>query len=138
MGWIPMTLLLVVSLAVFAYSARQRWRLMMVAKTPENRADRIGERINAVLLYMLGQKRMPRYRAAGWAHIAVFFGFLVLLLNSLILWGRAYVKDFDFWVFGLDSPLGLAYAFSPTFSRCWSSWACWCSSTTAPSSGSNA
>jgi Fe-S oxidoreductase len=106
-----MTLLLVVSLAAFAYSARQRWRLMMVAGAPENRADRIGDRLKGVLVYMFGQRRMVRYPAAGWAHIVVFFGFLVLLLNSLILWGRGYVQDFDLWVFGLGTPLGVAYAF---------------------------
>jgi len=110
MNWVAMTTLLVGFWGLFAYSARQRWRLMRVARAPENRADRIRERLWSVLIYMFGQKRMVRYAAAGWAHIAVFLGFLVLLLNSLILWGRGYVKDFDFWVFGLDQPLGLVYA----------------------------
>jgi len=111
MSPVGMTILLAVTLAAFAYSASKRWRLMLVAKRPENRADQIGRRIGAVLEYVFVQKRMPRYFAAGWAHIIVFFGFMVLLLNSLILWGRGYVRDFDFWVFGLDQPLGMIYAF---------------------------
>ena len=111
MSPVAMTLLLVVTLSAFAYSASKRWALMMSAQAPANRADRLGERINAVMVYMFGQKRMPRYAAAGWAHIIVFFGFIVLLLNSLILWGRGYVLTFDFWVFGEDQPLGMVYAF---------------------------
>ena len=111
MSPIAMTLLLVVSLGVFAYSATRRWRLMMVAKRPENRADQIGRRIGTVLAYVCAQKRMPRYPLAGWAHIAVFFGFVVLLLNSIILWCRGYSEDFDFWgLFGLGNPVGIAYA----------------------------
>ncbi len=109
---IAMTLLLVVSLAVFAYTAQRRWRLMMVARAPDNRADRIGERISGVLVYMFGQARMMRYTWAGLAHIVVFYGFLVLLLNSLILWGRGFDPHFDFWIFGLDNPLGRIYACS--------------------------
>ncbi len=110
MNWIAMTLLLAVSLTGFAYSASRRWRLMLVAKRPENRTDQIGQRLWGVLMYVFAQKRMVRYPLAGWAHIIVFFGFLVLLLNSLILWGRGYVPDFNFWVFGPHQPLGAIYA----------------------------
>jgi len=111
MSPIAMTLLLAVSLAAFAWSAVRRWRLMLAGRAPANRADRVGERVAAVLKYVFAQRRMPRYPLAGWAHIVVFFGFLVLLLNSLILWGRGYHRGFDFWIFGLDTPLGVAYAF---------------------------
>ncbi|MGD8452671.1 MAG: (Fe-S)-binding protein [Phycisphaerae bacterium] len=111
MNWIVMTLLIVGALALFGWSAWQRWRLMMVARAPASRIDHLGERIQAVLFYMFGQKRMVRYAAAGWAHILVFFGFLVLLLNSIMLWARGYVSTFDFWgVLAVDRPLGAIYA----------------------------
>jgi Fe-S oxidoreductase len=110
MKWLVMTVLLVAGWGGFAYSAWQRWRLMRSARRPEKRWDRLGDRFRSVLVYMFGQKRMVRYPAAGWAHVAVFFGFLVLLLNTLILWGRAYDPEFVFWVFGHDQPLGKAYA----------------------------
>jgi len=107
-----MTLLLLASFGVFAYSAWQRWRLMRVAQRPENRADHVGERIRSVLVYMFGQKRMVRYPAAGIAHVLVFFGFVVLLLNSVILWVRGYDPDFSFGgLFTLDNPIGVIYAF---------------------------
>ncbi len=111
MSPVAMTLLLAVTLATFVYSAARRWRLMRVAQRPENRADQVGRRLLGVLQYAFAQQRMVRYPLAGWAHLIVFFGFLVLLLNSLILWGRGYVADFDFWVFGIHQPLGMIYAF---------------------------
>ena len=42
--------------------------------------------------------------------MAIFFGFLVLLLRSLILWGRGFDPSFDFWIFGTDQVLGKIYA----------------------------
>ncbi len=115
MSPIGMTVLLVVTLAAFAWSAWQRWRLMMVARRPDNRGDSVGERIGTVMRYVFGQARMPRYSAAGWAHIIVFFGFMVLLLNSIMLWVRGYVTDanpaYHLWIFGVDQPLGMIYAF---------------------------
>lgn len=110
MGPILMTVLLVVAWGAFLYSAHRRWRLMNAARAPANRADRPAARLRAVLLYVFGQKRMFRYSLAGLAHAAIFFGFLVLLLHSLILWGRGYDEDFDFWILGPDEPLGAAYA----------------------------
>ncbi len=108
---VAMTLLLVAAFGFFAYSAYRRWRLMLAARAPLNRTDHLPERIRSVVVYMFGQLRMPRYAAAGWAHVLVFFGFSVLLLNSIILWVRGYDADFNAWIFGPSQPLGIAYAF---------------------------
>ncbi|MBK9120893.1 MAG: (Fe-S)-binding protein [Phycisphaerales bacterium] len=109
-----MTLLLLVAFAGFSYTAWRRWRLLRVARRPESRCDRLGERVGGVLRYVLGQYRMPRYAAAGWAHVLVFAGFVVLLLNSILLWVRGFVPPgspvYDLWIFGVDQPLGAAYA----------------------------
>jgi Fe-S oxidoreductase/nitrate reductase gamma subunit len=112
MGPVWMTVLLLLAFGAFAYSAHRRWRLMRVAAAAEDRADRIGARATAVLKYVFGQKRMFRYSLAGVAHAAIFLGFVVLLLNSVMLWGRGYDTGFDLWVLGLDTPLGAAYAFT--------------------------
>jgi Fe-S oxidoreductase len=115
MSPLAMTILLVGTLATFAYSASRRVRLMLVARRRECRCDRLGERLAGVLRYVFGQLRMPRYPGSGWAHILVFFGFCVLLLNSILLWTRGYVSHgqpaYDLWLFGLDQPLGRLYAF---------------------------
>ncbi len=108
---IIMTLLLMVSVGLFAWQALRRWRLMTLGPK-ENRFDQIGERVRRTMLFAIGQARMPRYQAAGVAHVLIFFGFLVLVLNSLILFGRGYSAGFDFWgLFSHDCWFGAAYAF---------------------------
>lgn len=110
MSPVIMTLLLLVGWGVFAYSAWRRWRLMMVG-APENRADDRVERLRRTVTYAFAQIRMPRYPAAGFAHIVIFVGFAVLLLRSLILWGRGFDESFNFWLFGPEQTLGHVYSF---------------------------
>ncbi|UCE60693.1 MAG: (Fe-S)-binding protein [Phycisphaerales bacterium] len=110
MNPIIMAVLLIAGWGIFAYSAWRRWNLMMVGAA-ENRADQPGVRLAKTLKYAFAQVRMPRYPAAGIAHLMIFFGFLVLLLRSLILWGRGFYEPFEFWVFGTDNALGQAYSF---------------------------
>jgi Fe-S oxidoreductase len=102
MNGFVMGLLLVVTLGAFAYSARRRWRLMHIG-TGGPRIDRLADRTKLALRMAIGQQRLGRYPLAGFAHKAIFFGFLVLLLRSVILVGRGFVSDggFGFWI--LDS-----------------------------------
>jgi Fe-S oxidoreductase len=104
-----MTLLLVVFWGWFFVQIARRWRLMRVGG-PEPRYDQIGRRLRMVYEFAFVQKRMARYRWAGAAHKIIFLGFIVLLLRTLILWGRGYTEHFDFWLFAIDQPLGKAYA----------------------------
>jgi Fe-S oxidoreductase/nitrate reductase gamma subunit len=103
-----MSLVLVAGFGIFAYSARKRW-LVLRAGAPADRLDRIPERLQAVWRYAFAQERMHRYPAAGAAHLAIFVGFLVLLLRTVILWGRGYDEHFHLLVLGADQPLGKAY-----------------------------
>lgn len=109
-----MTLVLLVNLAIFAYSARRRTRQLLVGTHDRDFSLSGGElwsRIKDVAVYAFGQRRMPYYRAAGIAHMAIFAGFLVLLLRSIMLWARGYDADFDFWgVLGRGTLLGDGYA----------------------------
>jgi Fe-S oxidoreductase len=119
MNPIAMTVIFAVTLGAFAWSAQRRWGLLRVGASdpritldPESLRQRIRQFISIWLL----QRKMPRnerYRLEGIAHIAIFAGFNVLLLNSLLLWGRAYDRDFDF--FGLladDFWFGQLYSFA--------------------------
>lgn len=110
MGPIFMALLLITGWGVFAYSARRRWKLMMVG-APENRFDRPAERLRRTWTYAIAQLQMYRYPLAGAAHMLIFLGFGVLLLRSLILWGRGFDESFNFWLFGPDQLLGQTYSF---------------------------
>lgn len=114
MGAEIMTLLLVVGLGAFSYTALRRWRLMRIAAAPDNRLDQPAARAWSVLKYMLGQARMFRYWWAGLAHAFIFGGFVVVGLRTLILFARGYTEPhggFGFWLFDDDAPLGMAYIF---------------------------
>ncbi len=102
MNPVAMALLLIVGWGIFGYSALRRWKLLMVG-APEGCGDRIGERLKRTWIYAFAQIRLRRYPLAGFAHLAIFFGFLVLLLRSLILWGRGFDASFDLCIFGHDT-----------------------------------
>jgi Fe-S oxidoreductase len=110
MNPLAMTALLILAWGIFAWQMKRRAALMMIGPR-ENRLDNIAERIKRTWQYAFAQKRMRRYWWAGIAHQFIFLGFVVLLLRTLILWGRGYNEHFDLWIFGVDQPLGKVYSF---------------------------
>jgi Fe-S oxidoreductase len=99
-------------LGLFAFSARRRWALMLVGSpTWESRIDKIGDRMQSVLTFAIFQKKMRYYFWAGVAHNMIFAGFMVLLLRTLVLWGRGFDPGFNLWILGPESLLGGPYAF---------------------------
>ncbi len=116
MGPIWMTLLLVSTLGLFSWSAYRRLRQVGVG-VPDPRfawtGEQVADRIKTVLVYAFGQKRMPNYTLAGFAHIGIFAAFVVLLLNSIMLWGRGFDPSFDFWgLLSTEHWLGKLYSFA--------------------------
>src|SRR5205823_2378875 len=78
------------------------------------------ERIKGTYEYAFIQKKMNYYPLAGLAHKLIFVGFMVLLLRSMMLWGRGFDPAFNFWIFGPEPvhvpilgaiPLGHIYEF---------------------------
>ncbi len=110
MNPIAMTIVLLIGWGAFAYSSIRRYRLMMIG-TPDNRTDNIPQRIALTFKYAIAQMRMRRYPLAGFAHMLIFSGFMVLLLRTLVLWGRGYDESFNLWLLGPDQTLGDIYAF---------------------------
>jgi len=102
--------ILVAALCAFAWSANRRWQLMKVGR-PTNRLDHLLERLIGTWRYAFKQEKMGYYQPAGTAHKLIFVGFLVLLLRSLILWGRGFSPGFNFWFFAPWQPLGPIYEF---------------------------
>jgi Fe-S oxidoreductase len=105
-----MTFIFAATLGTFAVVAKKRLALLTSGRAV-NRFDRIGDRIQSVLTYAFYQKKMGYYEPVGTAHKFIFTGFVVLLLRSIILWGRAYSPTFNAFVFGPENPLGIAYEF---------------------------
>ncbi len=99
-----MTVVLVVTLSIFAWSAYRRFQLLK-AVSPEpdftlSTLDELRQRIEQTVVYAFGQRKMPRnerYRVAGIAHVFIFGAFLVLGLNSVLLWVRGFDAHFDVW-----------------------------------------
>jgi len=104
-----MLAIVLAAIAAFAWTANRRWQLLKVGGR-EDRADRVVERLKALLRYGLGQSRMPKYPVAGFAHVLVFTGFAVLLLRTLVLVGRGFDTSFDLWILGHGTVLGDLYA----------------------------
>lgn len=105
-----MLLLLGAAFAAFFWSAHRRWQLLKIGR-PEMRFDRIGDRIAGAWRYAFRQEKMPYYQPAGTAHKLIFVGFVVLLLRTLILWGRGLYAPFNLFILGPTQPLGQLYEF---------------------------
>jgi Fe-S oxidoreductase len=114
-----MLTMLVALSAAFAWSANRRWQLLKVGRS-ENRTDDIIERLKGTYEYAFVQKKMSYYPLAGVAHKVIFIGFMALLLNSLVLWGRGFDPAFNMWILGPkpvhlpvigDVPIGGIYEF---------------------------
>jgi Fe-S oxidoreductase len=73
----------VASLAIFAYGLTQRVRLWR-AGLPENRFDRIPERIGLVATHALGQVRTLSQAYPGVMHAIMFWGFLALFMGTVL------------------------------------------------------
>lgn len=108
MGPIFMAVLLVGLFGAFGASADRRMRLLMTG-TFEARFDRIGERLKGVYDYALAQKKMAYYPLAGVAHKAIFIGFVALLFNTIILWGRGFYPPFNLFILGHEPVLGIPF-----------------------------
>lgn len=106
-----MIALIVVAHAVFFWSAIRRWQLLRIGK-PEPRFDRIEDRLLAVWNYAFKQEKMDYYQPAGWAHKLIFFGFLTLILRTLVLWGRGINPEWNLFILGPTQPIGKVYEFA--------------------------
>ncbi len=97
---ISFSLIVLGAVGLFVYQLWGRFNLLRAAQ-PDARFDRIPERIRAVLVYAFGQKKFVRPEArivnetvAGWMHFFIFWGFTVLGVQIVTLYGRAYDENF--------------------------------------------
>ena len=103
MSTLIFTLIILVGLGYFGRTMYGRIGVLLKV-TPVDRFDRIPERIKAVLVYALGQKkfiqREPRpdtalsEQTAGWMHFFIFWGFTILAIQVLTMFGRGFSDDF--------------------------------------------
>ena len=116
MNPVAMAVIIVSLTTVFAVSAWRRAKLLEVGTaTWESRLSDIPKRLGLVWTFAIFQKKMRYYWLAGVAHQFIFLGFVVLLLRTLVLWGRGFFPAFNLFVLGpepvLGLPVGAAYGF---------------------------
>ena len=108
-----MSLMLYIALITFASLMYPRLKvLFMVSGQP--RFDEIPERVKGVLKFAIGQWRMPREPIAGFAHIFIFSGFMVVALGTILHIVHAYIPSIVDR-FYLETMPGKAYALIKDF-----------------------
>jgi Fe-S oxidoreductase len=103
--------LIIAGLALFGRTMYQKIRLLM-ALEPADRLDRIADRIKSVVIVAIGQKRLvgrKKERVSGIMHAFIFWGFCVLLIRSINLYGEGFVEGFQLPLLGDDFILGYLY-----------------------------
>ncbi len=117
MNPILMSVALIAGLAVFSYSIYRRIGLL-ARLSPENRINNIRERIALLFRIGLGQSKLvgrQRERSSGAMHFFIFWGFLILGLREIILFGGAYTDGFQEWLPLLGSSSIVAYLYTFTY-----------------------
>jgi Fe-S oxidoreductase len=84
-GAVVFFFVLVTAWVVFALRIRTLVGLMRAGR-PENRFDRIGDRVKYFALMVLGQRGVLRDPLPGLAHFFTFWGFIIIQLDALNLW----------------------------------------------------
>ncbi|KPL03123.1 MAG: hypothetical protein AMJ90_03980 [candidate division Zixibacteria bacterium SM23_73_2] len=77
-------LLAAVVVFIFIYAFIQRIKLWKIGKE-EKRKDQIWERIKSVLVFGFGHKRLLTEPYPGISHFLLFWGFVILLLGTIII-----------------------------------------------------
>lgn len=100
--------LMAVALGIFARTMYRRVAIILKA-APDDRFDDIPKRIENVLVYAFGQKKFiqnePRSdtriseQGAGWMHFFIFWGFVILGVQVVHMFGRAFIDDFALFPF---------------------------------------
>ncbi len=100
---------LLVSLGWFAVTVSRRLRVLAWGRSADARGN-VDRRIGGVLKYVFGQWRLLHGDvAAGLMHFLIFWGFLVVLLNTAHFLIQGPVADFELPLLGREAWLGRAY-----------------------------
>ena len=107
------SLIILAGLAAFLWTMSWRIRPLFFARK-DVRWDDPAQRTEKLLVYGLGQKRMPSKpeRGAGAAHIWIFAAFIVAQLGTLTSFGMAYDAGFHLPFLTHEEPLGQWYLFA--------------------------
>ncbi len=111
-GWAQILLYIggAVAIAIFAYGVWQRVQLWR-AGLPENRFDRLPDRVKLVAKHVFGQARVLAQAYPGIMHATMFWGFLALFIGTVL---ATIDWDFTLPLFGYKLLKGTFYLFYET------------------------
>jgi Fe-S oxidoreductase len=84
-----------VALALFARNAGRLVAYLRLGKPDPERQDDPRSRLNDVGVFVLAQARMFRFTASGIMHALIFWGFIVLTVGTIELFGIAFWSGFS-------------------------------------------
>lgn len=103
MSTLVFSVLIIVGMGYFGRTMYRRVSVLLKVK-PVARLDNVPQRLSALLLYAFGQKkfvqREPRpdtrisEQTAGWMHFFIFWGFSILAVQVLTMFGRGFMPEF--------------------------------------------
>jgi len=91
--------ILAISLGLFAWAVSRRMRVLWLGQ-PENRFDRPAQRVKSLLVYVIGQRKVIEDPYPGLMHVFIFWGFLVLGLGELQIFGEGLFPGFSLPLLG--------------------------------------
>jgi len=106
-----MSLLIIVALSVFGRTMFGKIQLLK-ALEPADRVNHLKERLMNMVILAIGQKRLvgrAKERSSGIMHAFIFWGFCILLIRSLTLYGEGFQQGFHLPFLGGDYLLGYLY-----------------------------
>jgi len=106
-----MSFLIIVALAIFGRTMVGKIQLLR-ALEPTDRANHLKERLKNMVILAIGQKRLvgrANERSSGIMHAFIFWGFCILVIRSLTLYGEGFQEGFHLPFLGDDDLLGYLY-----------------------------
>jgi len=114
MAHIIWTLVFLAAMGLFAWQILDRFRILKRSRKDDGRdygPKTWGKRLENTVVYAFGQKKFFRDdQPAGIMHIIIFWGFIVLFIQVLTMFGRGWIDEFRVPGFGMET-LGGPYGF---------------------------
>ena len=106
-----MSFLIIVALVLFSRTMMGKIQLLK-ALEPTDRTDHLKERLKYMAILAMGQKRLvgrSKERGSGIMHAFIFWGFCILLIRSLNLYGEGFQQGYHLPFLGDEYILGYLY-----------------------------
>lgn len=102
-----LTLIIIGAVALFAYNGMKLVKLVQQGG-PDDRFGQWDKRIMSVIIHVFGHKRLLDRKLIGISHALFFYGFLIIQVCALEIFGKIYNPDFSYAFLGPLYPLLMA------------------------------